>query len=299
MTADLLIENFETLAGAPGGVPKLRELIFSLAIAGELVPADERDSWPVVRLEDVGAINPRNSAPDATPVGFVPMKLISTDYRAPVQFEPRAWGDVKKAFTHLADGDVALAKITPCFENGKACHVRGLPSGLGAGTTELHVFRPDRVQILPEYALVFLKSPDFVRAGIPRMTGSAGQKRVPADYFTSANFPLPPLPEQHRIVAKVDALMALCDALEARTGGGAEDAGRPDSLRPPSPDRRRPTRPRFPIAGTSSVRHFPIVGSAPRERGRTPPGHSAAGGAGQAEPWRRSHMDSDHNAGSL
>ncbi len=65
------------------------------------------------------------------------------------------------------------------------------------------------------YILLFLKSPHFIETGIPRMTGTAGQKRVPTEYFAHSPFPLPPLAEQHRIVAKVDELMALCDRLEA------------------------------------------------------------------------------------
>ncbi len=94
--------------------------------------------------------------------------------------------------------------------------MRDLPNGIGAGTTELHVFRPIASTVLPEYVYIYLKSPNFVSKGIPRMTGTAGQKRVPNDYFAHSPFPLPPLAEQHRIVARVDALMGLCDQLEAR-----------------------------------------------------------------------------------
>jgi type I restriction enzyme S subunit len=63
--------------------------------------------------------------------------------------------------------------------------------------------------------VLFLKSPFFIENGIPRMTGTAGQKRLPGDYFAYRPFPLPPLAEQHRIVAKVDELMQLCDRLES------------------------------------------------------------------------------------
>jgi type I restriction enzyme, S subunit len=76
----------------------------------------------------------------------------------------------------------------------------------------LHIVRPLFVD--QDYILLFLKSPHFIATGIPKMTGTAGQKRVPTDYFAHSPFPLPPLAEQHRIVAKVDELMALCDQLE-------------------------------------------------------------------------------------
>ena len=90
---------------------------------------------------------------------------------------------------------------------------RNLTGGLGSGTTELHIVRPLFVD--PDYILIFLKCSHFIEAGISKMTGTAGQKRVPTEYFASSSFPLPPLAEQHRIVAKVDELMALCERLEA------------------------------------------------------------------------------------
>ena len=125
----------------------------------------------------------------------------------------RPWGEIKKGYTHFAEGDVGLAKITPCFENGKSAVFRNLTGGIGAGTTELHIVRP--LSAHPDYILLFLKSPHFIQTGIPKMTGTAGQKRVPTEYFAYSPFPLPPLAEQHRIVAKVDELMVLCDRLEA------------------------------------------------------------------------------------
>ena len=107
-----------------------------------------------------------------------------------------------------------MAKITPCFENGKSTIFRNLAGGMGSGTTELHVVRPLFVD--PRYVVLFFKSSYFIEPGIPKMTGTAGQKRVPSAYFANASFPLPPLAEQHRIVARVDELMALCDRLVDR-----------------------------------------------------------------------------------
>jgi type I restriction enzyme, S subunit len=170
-------------------------------------------TWQWSRLAEVGFINPRNSANEVMEVSFVPMPLISATYGIPNSHEVKLWGEIKSGYTHFAEGDVALAKITPCFENGKSTVFRGLTGGIGAGTTELHVLRP--VIINSHYVLVFLKSPHFIESGIPRMTGTAGQKRVPTEYFACSPFPLPPLAEQHRIVAKVDELMTLCDELEA------------------------------------------------------------------------------------
>jgi type I restriction enzyme, S subunit len=164
------------------------------------------------RLREIGFISPRNNVADDKPASFVPMTLIPAEYGVDAKHEVRPWGEIKSGFTHFADGDIALAKITPCFENGKSTIFRGLTGGIGAGTTELHVIRP--VFVNGDYVFVFLKSPHFIESGIPKMTGTAGQKRVPTDYFADSPFPLAPLAEQHRIVAKVDELMALCDRLE-------------------------------------------------------------------------------------
>ena len=139
--------------------------------------------------------------------------MIAAEYGVANGHEPRLWGETKKGYTHFAEGDVGLAKITPCFENGKSTVFRKLTGGIGAGTTELHVVRPLFADA--DYIVLFLKSPQFIEIGIPRMTGTAGQKRVPTEYFTSSPFPLPPLAEQRRIVAKVEELMALLDRLEA------------------------------------------------------------------------------------
>jgi len=180
-------------------------------------------SWAWTRLDSIGIVNPRNNIGDDVPVSFIPMSMVPLEYGEQVSFEARPWRDVKSGFTHLADEDVAVAKITPCFENGKAAVMRNLVNGVGAGTTELHVFRRFGDTMLPEYVLVFLKSAGFREGGVHNMTGSAGQKRVPKNYFAETPFPLAPLKEQKRIVTKVTQLMAFCDDLEARQQKVRED----------------------------------------------------------------------------
>lgn len=170
-------------------------------------------NWCWTQLAKVGFINPRNTAPDELPASFVPMTLISAEYGVVNKHEIRPWAEIKSGYTHFAEGDVGLAKITPCFENRKSTVFRELTGGIGAGTTELHIVRPILTDV--DFLLIFLKSPHFIETGIPKMTGTAGQKRVPTEYFAHSPFPLPPLAEQHRIVAKVDELMALCDRLAA------------------------------------------------------------------------------------
>lgn len=179
----------------------------------EEIPFSVPLNWAWTQIAQLGEISPRNEAPDDYVASFVPMPMIAAEYRAANGHELRPWGEIKKGYTHFAEGDVGVAKITPCFENAKSTVFRDLTGGMGAGTTELHVLRPLLVDA--DYVIIFLKSPFFIETGIPKMTGTAGQKRVPREYFTSSPFPLPPLAEQRRIVSKVDELMALLNHLEA------------------------------------------------------------------------------------
>ena len=172
------------------------------------------EGWEWTRLGVISLINPRNEAEDSLPVSFIPMDLITTSHLGVHGQEMRTWGSIKQGYTHFADGDIGIAKITPCFENGKAAIFSGLQNSIGAGTTELHVLRPLGNTLNARYALLYLKAPQFLLVGETKMTGTAGQKRVPKNFFAENPFPFPPLAEQHRIVAKVDELMAMCDQLE-------------------------------------------------------------------------------------
>jgi len=184
-------------------------------IAKEERPFELPQGWEWTSFATIGVINPRNDAPDDTLASFVQMSSIPVEFSAAHVSEPRPWKDIKSGFTQFAEGDVGVAKITPCFENGKSTVFQNLCNGIGAGTTELHIVRP-LGGIERRYVLLFLKTPAFLKEGEAVMTGSAGQKRLPRSYFECKPFPLPPLAEQSRIVTRVEALMRLCDALEAK-----------------------------------------------------------------------------------
>ena len=192
---------------------KLRKLKAPRELLHDELPFHIPPTWQWSRIAEIGAISPRNDVQDDLTASFVSMPMISAQYGVDHEQQPRPWAAIKKGYTHFAEGDVGLAKITPCFENGKSTVFRNLTGELGAGTTELHIVRPFLVN--PDYIIIFLKCPHFIQTGIDRMTGTAGQKRVPTEYFAHTPFPLPPLDEQHRIIAKVNELMALCDKLEA------------------------------------------------------------------------------------
>jgi type I restriction enzyme, S subunit len=100
-------------------------------------------NWKWSQLAEIGIINPRNDFDSESLASFVSMPLISAEYGIPHTHEIRTWGDIKSGYTHFAEGDVGLAKITPCFENGKSTVFRSLTGKLGSGTTELHIVRPN------------------------------------------------------------------------------------------------------------------------------------------------------------
>ena len=173
-------------------------------------------NWRWSQIAGIGVLSPRNMAADDIQASFISMPMIAANYGVTCSHVVRQWGDIKKGYTHFAEGDVGLAKITPCFQNGKSTVFRNLTGGLGSGTTELHIVRP--LFVNANFIVLFLKCPYFIKTGIPKMTGTAGQKRVPTVYFANSPFPLPPLAEQHRIVAKVNELMVFCDRLAIELG---------------------------------------------------------------------------------
>ena len=166
------------------------------------IPFEIPSSWQWVRLANVVQVNPKNVAPNETPAAFIPMDCVDATYLSKNTYHERKWGDIKAGFTHFADGDVAFAKITPCFQNRKSMILRNLPNGIGAGTTELKVLRPYGNTINREYLLFFLESPYFVEEAV--FKGTANQQRIISGYMENKLFPLPPLSEQQRISDKIE-----------------------------------------------------------------------------------------------
>lgn len=176
------------------------------------------NNWILTNLCDLSVINPKNNIiDDSILVSFIPMTLIPREYSKKHEAETKTWAEVKKGFTHFAMNDIGVAKITPCFENSKACVFQNLTNNLGAGTTELHIVRPI-VGLNSEYVLIYLKSPIFLKTGETYMTGTAGQKRLPKGFVEYFNFPLPPFNEQKRIVEKVNQLFFMLENLQTLQG---------------------------------------------------------------------------------
>ena len=170
------------------------------------------EGWCLTKVKDAFIINPKNKENDDIEAGFVPMANISDGFSNHFSFETKKWETIKSGFTHFSDGDIAVAKISPCLENRKSMVLSNLPNGIGAGTTELHVFRPLCVTQL--YGLYFFKSNYFINKCIGTFNGVVGQQRVGKNIVECIVFPLPPLAEQQRIVAKIEEIFQQLDMIE-------------------------------------------------------------------------------------
>jgi len=159
----------------------------------------------MVKLGDVCTINPRlpKNIDLEQEVTFLAMAAVSEKGEISSQ-ETRILHETKKGFTYFERGDVLLAKITPCFENGKATLTNNLNTQIGFGSTEFHVLRAIPELILPEYIFYLIWNEKFRIAAAKEMTGSAGQKRVSADYLKEYQFYLPSIFEQEKIVSALN-----------------------------------------------------------------------------------------------
>ena len=174
-------------------------------IAEDEIPFDIPGSWKWVRVAQIVTFNPKNDLADDLETSFIPMPCVMDGFRNQ---------HIKKGYTHFAEGDVGVAKITPCFQNRKSIIFRNLKNGYGAGTTELTVVRTINDTVLPEYLLWLFKTEYFIANGVKSFTGTAGQQRIHKDYLATCLIPLPPLAEQRRIVAKLDEILPLCERLK-------------------------------------------------------------------------------------
>jgi type I restriction enzyme S subunit len=149
-----------------------------------------------------------------TEVSFVPMEAVG-EYGGLMLDGRKPLTAVVDGYTYFRDGDVVVAKITPCFENGKGALAEGLCNGVGFGTTELHVLRPSE-HVDKRFLLYLTFSDHFRRIGTASMYGAGGQKRVSDDFIRDFRHPLPCLPEQRAIAAFLDRETTKIDGLVAR-----------------------------------------------------------------------------------
>ena len=172
------------------------------------------EGWKRRRLRFDVRLNPKKSSLDMEPyelVSFIPMDAIS-EYGGLDIDDVQELGDVYDGYTYFAEGDLCIAKITPCFENGKGALAEGLTNGVGFGTTELHVVRPRR-NIDRRFLFYVSIADDFRKLGESEMYGAGGQKRIDERFIKDWMPPLPPLDTQRRIARFLNEKTARIDGL--------------------------------------------------------------------------------------
>ena len=175
----------------------------------EEIPFEIPATWEWCRVSSLFQINPKVVAEDDTIAAFIPMEAISAGYGSEFRYYEKKWKEIKSGYTPFANHDIAFAKITPCFQNRKSAIFKGLPNGIGAGTTELKILRTYGETLNRWFVLYLLESPYFIDEAI--FKGTANQQRIIIGYLENKLFPVPPLAEQERIVAKIGLVMPIID----------------------------------------------------------------------------------------
>ena len=175
-------------------------------------------AFPLVAIGEVCLINPRKSElasiDPETRVSFVPMADLNENRMTFEPHQERVLTEVSSSYTYFKDNDVLVAKVTPCFENGKAGIARGLSNGIGFGSSEFFVLRSGELA-LPEWIYFCVTDSQFRKSGIAQMTGTGGLQRVPREFVKQFQIPLPPLEAQKEIVAEVEGYQKVIDGARA------------------------------------------------------------------------------------
>jgi hypothetical protein len=184
--------------------------------------------FPLRRLRDVASINPVTRFPKLEPgtlVSFVPMDAVSDVFG---EIADRQTRPIEEAgsYTPFLNGDVIVAKITPCMENGKAAVADGLVEGVGYGSTEFHVFRRRSLELFPQYLHHLLRLKTVREHARRNFTGSSGHQRVDEDFFCRMEIPFPPMKVQERIAEKAEATKTEARKLFADARADLEKAKR-------------------------------------------------------------------------
>jgi type I restriction enzyme, S subunit len=172
--------------------------------------------WIIGTVSDLASINPRTKTSrlqDDSLVSFLPMENVGGDGQV-LEKEIRRLGDVRNGYTCFAEGDVLFAKITPCMENGKGAIALDLVNGIGYGSTEFHVIRPNE-SVDSGFIFHLTKSGKFRIQAKKYMTGSAGQQRVSSDIFFQHKIPIPSFPERRKIAAILSSVDEVIEMTEA------------------------------------------------------------------------------------
>ena len=174
------------------------------------------DNKNLHKLSDCTQINPPksevNDLDDATEVAFMPMKDMGINNKLAIPNQERKLKDVRGSYTYFSEGDILLAKITPCFENGKMGIAFNLLNGIGFGSSEYIIFRPNK-NLKNEWLYYFLNRNSFRINGARNMSGAVGHKRVIKNFIENTLIPIPSLEEQEKILFTLKSLSNHSEAI--------------------------------------------------------------------------------------
>ena len=160
-------------------------------------------NWEVLKVKHVGYSNPSKNNPKTaclkdTLVVFLPMERVHTD--GTIDQELRLpYSQLKNGYTYFEENDVLIAKVTPCFENGKIILIKNLATTVGFGSTEFIVIRPNLQKVFPRFLFYLLYNEPLRSIGKHFMTSAVGLKRVPTEFVENFQIPIPSDQEQHQI----------------------------------------------------------------------------------------------------
>jgi type I restriction enzyme S subunit len=202
---DAFFEHYNELRKEKQKAKEKYEQIIQSVIASFIAKGE----WQKSKLGEICAVNPPKKEitdlPDDLEVSFVPMSFVDDREGAIKKQEIKKLAEVRRGYTYFKENDVLFAKITPCMENGKAAIAKNLKNGLGFGSTEFHVIRPNE-NILPEFIFYYIRQPFFRGEAASKMSGTAGQLRVPKRFLEDYEIPLPPIEEQKKIVKLLEKI---------------------------------------------------------------------------------------------
>lgn len=187
------------------------------AVVKKIIRDGGNDGWERKKIGDISEVNPKKSEikhlDDNMIVSFIPMAAVDEHLQKIITFNERQLSDLRKGYTYFKEDDVLFAKITPCMENGKVAIARNLKNGIGFGTTEFHVIRAGK-NVLPEWIYTVVRQPSFREKAKKKMTGSAGQKRVPKEFIESYEILIPPINEQKKIISCLNNISEKIEQVE-------------------------------------------------------------------------------------
>ncbi|MBT3169786.1 MAG: restriction endonuclease subunit M/S, partial [Candidatus Cloacimonetes bacterium] len=172
--------------------------------------------WGFIEIEKISEIRPKKSEISKITtnkeVSFVPMSILNDHNPNFSPTEKKIISEVFQGYTYFRDNDVLLAKITPCFENGKSGIAKNLKNGIGFGSTEFIVIRANQEKVLPDWVYYFISQQTFIDHGKKTMTGSAGQQRININFVKNYKIPVPKIETQKQLISQINNERSLIQA---------------------------------------------------------------------------------------